>query len=105
MEREATQFLHSATLALGVCMHIASVADPQLWSLIHLLQPHIRSPHIMQVHWIYEISEDKCEHMLFKSSLKDHIPPNRCQIGSIGVVAIITSPLPALMAGSCIYYP
>ena len=57
----------------------------------------------MHVRWMHEISEDKFEHMLFKSLLKDPIPPNRCQIGSIGIVAIITSPLPALMAGLRVY--
>ena len=52
---------------------------------------------------MYENSEDNCEYMLFKSLLKDPIPPNRCQIGRIGIVAIITSPLPALMAGLRVY--
>ena len=61
---EATQFLHSATLALGVCIHIASVADPQLQILIHLHQHHIRLPHIIHVHWMYEIREGQCKHML-----------------------------------------
>ena len=64
MGREATQFLHSATLALAVCMHIASVTDPQLRFLIHLHQPHIRLLNVMHVHLIYKIREDKCEHML-----------------------------------------
>ena len=39
----------SATLALGVYMHFACVADPQLWFLIHLHQTHIRFPHVMHV--------------------------------------------------------
>ena len=62
--REATQFLQSATLALGVCIHIASVADPQLWFINHFHQPHTRSPHTEHVHWKYEINEDKCEQVL-----------------------------------------
>ena len=56
----------------------------------------------MHVCWMLEVDEDKCEHMLFESLLKDPITPNRCQIGSIGIVAIATSPLPAFMAGLCV---
>ena len=59
--REATQFLHSETLSLRVCMSIASVIDPQL----HLYQPHTCSLQIMHVCWMYQISEeDKCEQLI-----------------------------------------
>ena len=61
--REATQFLQSATLALGVCIHIASVADPQLWFINHFHQPQTFSQHIVNVHEINEINA-ACYHHL-----------------------------------------
>ena len=68
--REATQFLQSATPALGVCIHIASVADPQLWFINHFHQPHTRSPRVVHVRWKYEINEDKCEQVLLSPFTK-----------------------------------
>ena len=63
-------FCNVLTLALGVCIHIASVADPQLWFINHLHQPHTRSPYIVHVRWIYEINKDKCEQVLLSPFTK-----------------------------------
>ena len=92
---EATQFLHSATLAWRSYMHFTSAAESTAWfiSFLH----HLHNP--CSPHWIACPQTDgdgggKCEHMLFSQFL-DPIPPVRCLKGSIGIVAIFTSPLPA----------
>ena len=92
---EATQFLYSTTLAQRFCVYFTSAADSTAWFISYLHQLHNPcSPHwiacpIDRWSWWREVW-----HMLF-SHFHDPIPPVRCLRGSIGIVAIFTSPLPA----------